>query len=106
MSGRNAYFNWLAQHGRKRVYRSRWRAWLAILSLWARERKADSLMPYYCTRTDDWRAGRTGVPHVHIGHSRYSQVARLRHAVNKRVVWPYYRARSRWRNARKPVRER
>lgn len=101
MTGR--YYQWRAEHGRKRVYRSRGRAWLAIFRLWARERKIDSLMPYWCRRTDDWREGKKGLPHVHIGHSRYAPVARAVHQVNKKAIWPCYRARSRWRRRRRGV---
>lgn len=107
---------WLAQHGVKRVYRSHARAWLVIIRLHVKDREVISrrrgdarfLVPYDCTWTDDWRAGRNGAVHVHIGHQRW-KTSRLRRRVHfflvwphrRFILWPYYRARRRWRQYKK-----
>jgi hypothetical protein len=91
------YGDWRAAHCGKRRYHSRWRAWLVIARIWLRERRADSLQPYTCRWGPDWSAGRTAEPHVHIGHGKYTPAQRLRRQVKRRVVWPLYRLRARWR---------
>jgi len=107
---------WLAQHGRKRAYRSHARAWLVIARLCVKDREVFSrrrgqvmfLVPYDCAWTDEWTAGKQGPAHVHIGHQAWRK-SRLRRRVHRYVlwpqyryvIWPYYRARSRWRRHRK-----
>jgi hypothetical protein len=108
--------DWLAQHGRKRTYPSRARAWLAIARICIRERELVSrrrgdaryLVPYACTWSGDWQAGRGHVPHIHIGHRswRKSRTRRRLHRLlvypaRRLVIWPCYRARSRWRQFQK-----
>lgn len=103
---------WLAQHGRKRVYRSRFRAWLAIARICVKERQVVSrwrgnpsfLVPYECRWASRWEAGRTGPAHIHIGHQAWRGSAqqrwlrrRLFRPAHQYVIWPYYRARRRAR---------
>jgi hypothetical protein len=95
------YGDWRAAHYGKRRYRSRRRAWLVIFSIWLRERHTDSLQPYTCRWGPDWNKGRAGEPHIHIGHGRYTPADRARHWVKRVVVWPFYRARARWRRLRR-----
>lgn len=95
------YGDWRAAHYGKRRYRSRRRAWLAILRIWLRERRWDSLQPYTCRWGPDWNKGRTGEPHIHIGHGKYTPGGRAGYWLNRHVVWPCYRARTRWRRFRK-----
>lgn len=92
---------WLAAHCGKRKYRSRWHAWAVILRIWVRNRVIDSLEPYTCTWAPHWSQGRTGAPHIHIGHGRYAPFSWLRRQLHLYVVWPYYRARRRYRRRRK-----
>lgn len=113
---RDARRTWAAQHGCKRVYRSRASAWAAIARLWVKDRKVVShrrgharfLVPYSCTWTDDYHEDRRGPAHVHIGHQSWRGSAarrRLHRWViwpwQRAVLWPYCRARSRWRRYRK-----
>ena len=99
------YGDWRAGHHGKRRFRTRRRAWLVIARIWLRERRWDTLQPYTCRWGPDWNAGRTAEPHIHIGHGKYTPGSRARYQLNKRVVWPFYRARSHWRRWRKlPVR--
>jgi hypothetical protein len=88
-------------HGGKRRYQSRRRAWLVIFRIWIRERRFDTLTPYTCRWAHHWDDGKTGLPHIHIGHGRYTAQQRLAHQVKLLIVWPYYRRRSRWRRFRK-----
>lgn len=89
---------WWYQHGRgKWRYRTRWTAWRAVLRIWIRERKVDTLVPYECRWTADWSAGRTGPLHYHIGHGRHTLRDRFRYQLRHRIVYPFYRARSRCR---------
>lgn len=91
---------WWYQHGRGKVrYATRWRARRAVLSIWARELRLDSLQPYECRWTADWTAGRSGEPHWHIGHGRFTPGQRARRVIRHLVVYPYYRCRSRARRA-------
>jgi hypothetical protein len=88
-------------HGRKRVYASRRRAWLAIIRLWARQRRVDTLAPYACTWGSRWEDGRGHAPHIHIGHGRHLLSDRMTHVVARYTIWPLYQARRRWRQFRK-----
>lgn len=96
--------DWRAQHLGKRRFRSRRHAWAVIIRMWLRERRWDTLQPYTCRWGSSHAAGRTAPPHIHIGHGKYTPGARARHQLNLRVIWPYYRARRRWRH-RASVRE-
>lgn len=116
MTRRDARRTWAAQHGCKRVYRSRGRAWLVIVRLWVKDRqvvnyrrgRARFLVPYECTWTDNYHEDRRGPAHIHIGHQSWHGSAarrRLHRWVlwpwQRHVLWPFYRARSRWRRYRK-----
>jgi hypothetical protein len=96
---------WWYQHGRgKYPYRSRGQAWRACARIWARERRIDSLVPYECRWTRDWRAGRTGTLHWHIGHGKFTPRQRAARKFRRLVVYPYYRCRSKARRAVKRAR--
>lgn len=101
MSGRNRYLDWRHKHYGKRTYPSQQRAWLAIGHIWLRQQHLDSLVPYICRHTARADAGETGPPHVHIGHGRHTPQARARYQLDRKVVWPFYRARARWRQRQK-----
>lgn len=117
---RRQYQKWAAQHGRKRAYRSHARAWLTIARICIREREVTSrwrgsrtmLVPYDCRWTDRWEAGKSGPVHVHIGHQAWNgsrAKRRLHHLViypvRRGVIWPFFRARRRWRKFLKNRRE-
>ena len=84
---------WQQGHQGKRVYRSRSRAWLMILRIWARERRLDSLTPYVCYYTDRLEDRKTGDPHIHIGHTRWTRSRRLRRRARRMFLYPFFRAR-------------
>jgi hypothetical protein len=91
------WFDWKAGHKGKRKYTTSLQAWRVILAIWLRERHTDSLHPYVCHWTDDYREGQTGEPHIHIGHrKRYHSIGqRFWYCRHKFIVWPYFRLR-RW----------
>jgi hypothetical protein len=95
--GHHRYENWRSAHHGKFRYRSRRRAWLAVFRIWLREHRFDSLEPYTCRWGPDWEKGRTAEPHIHIGHGKFQPSERARHWLRRHAVWPYYRARRRWR---------
>lgn len=89
------YASYHKGHRRKKKYANRFRAWQAILSIWWRERKIDSLRPYTCRWHDNQRKGQTAAPHLHIGHDRdvRKRYRRWRQTYRKRFYWPCYRLR-------------
>jgi len=98
--GRSKYNDWRFKHYGKRVYPSRWRAWLAILHIWVRERRFDSLVPYACRWAGRADEGKTAGVHIHIGHGRYTPQARARRRLRQMFVYPFFRAR-RWVRVRR-----
>lgn len=101
---RNGYHEWRAGHSGKQRFTSKHQAWLAVMQIRLREKRADrSLHPYTCRWANDYRAGRTGAPHVHIGHDRKHRTIeqRLLYYWRKSAVWPYFRLRGRWRQRQK-----
>jgi len=65
---------WRAKHGKKRVHARRWGAARHILSLALTGEDGVSvlweMMMYRCDYGPDFRQGRTGVWHWHVGHRR------------------------------------
>jgi hypothetical protein len=93
----NHYFDWKASHKGKQKHATVLHAWSVIFRIWIRERHTDSLHPYECRWTDDFRQGKTGEPHIHIGHRKqyHSIEKRFWYYRYKLIVWPYFRLR-RW----------
>ena len=89
------YNDWRFRHYGKRAYPSRCRAWLAILHIWLRERRFDSLVPYTCRYTARAGEGKAGESHIHIGHGRYTPQARARRRLRRMFLYPFFRARRR-----------
>jgi hypothetical protein len=95
-ASRRAYLDWRHAHYGKRVYRSRLRAWLAILRIWLRERRRpDALEPYACRYASRFGDGKASEPHVHIGHGRWTPQARARRRLRRMFLYPFFRARRR-----------
>lgn len=99
----NAHYRWWRSHLQKKPLPTRRAAWRRVLRLQLRDRRPDfGLRPYACT-FGSW-PDKTAPLHYHVGHGkRLSRRSRRRLAcrVRKLTIYPYYRARSRYRQWRK-----
>ena len=89
----NWVFVWRAQHQGKRRFPTRLHAWKAIVCMWVRYKRVDTLRPYVCTWTNGPHPTKDGIPHIHVGHDR--RVWRSRYVWHHFLVWPFYRVRLR-----------